>query len=369
MPNSGGLSAPVELAVERVSKAFGDKPVLRDVHLRVAPGRVVALLGPSGCGKTTLLRTIAGLEAPDAGTIRIAGKTLTDGRVVTPPEQRRIGMVFQDWALFPHLNVAANVGYGLRRSERRGPRVQEALDLVGLGALAHRVPGTLSGGQQQRVALARALAPRPSVMLFDEPFSNLDTSLRVRVRGEVHRLLSDLGITSLFVTHDQEEAFVVGDEVAVMRDGRIIQQAPPGQLYDEPADPWVAGFVGDANLLPGIADRGTASTALGPVPLRDPALVGPVEVLVRPEHLRLDVGGTAVVERIEDYGHDSMLFVTLRDGPAVRIRVPGATSLRRHDRVEVQVDLRAARAYSTAETVPTEASFATRPVAIVTAGR
>ena len=327
----------VELAVSAISKRFGDKPVLRDVDLVVAPGTIVALLGPSGCGKTTLLRTIAGLERPDAGTVVIDGRTLTDGRVAVAPEKRRIGMVFQDWALFPHLSVAANVGYGLPRGERKGPRVNEALELVGLAGLGDRLPGTLSGGQQQRVALARALAPRPAVMLFDEPFSNLDTSLRVRVRSEVHQLLAGLGVTSLFVTHDQEEAFVLGDQVAVMHEGRIVQQGAPGEVYDAPADPWVAGFVGDANLVPAQADGDLAATAVGAVRLRE-RRTGPAEVLLRPEALRVAPGGPAVVERVESYGHDTMVFAALPDGQHLRIRLPGTSSLRPGEPVAVWVE-------------------------------
>ena len=209
--------------VRGVHKSFGTTAVLRDVDLDVPSGSVVALLGPSGCGKTTLLRIIAGLEAPDAGEVRVGGRLLTGPATSVPPEHRRVGMVFQDWGLFPHLTVAQNVGYGLPRGERRGARVDEALELVGLVGLGHRSPTTLSGGQQQRVALARALAPRPSVLLLDEPFSNLDAALRVQVRGEVHRLLRELGVTTVFVTHDQEEAFVLGDEVAVMSEGRVVQ--------------------------------------------------------------------------------------------------------------------------------------------------
>src|SRR3546814_4755537 len=172
-------------------------------------------------------------------------------------------MVFQDWALFPHLDVAGNVGYGLSRKVRSGDRVEAALELVGLGGLGKRQPGTLSGGQQQRVALARAIAPEPNGLLLDEPFSNPDTSLRTQVRSEIHRLLLDLGITTVFVTHDQEEAFVLGDEVAVMSAGEIVQQAPPAELYARPATPWVAGFVGDANLVPATASAGGAMTPAG----------------------------------------------------------------------------------------------------------
>jgi iron(III) transport system ATP-binding protein len=323
------------IVVDGVSKRFGSVPVLREVSLRVAPGSVVALLGPSGCGKTTLLRTIAGLEVPDAGSISVGERVLTSGRTVVPPERRQIGMVFQDWALFPHLSVGRNVAYGLDRTARRSGRVEEALRLVGLGGLADRAPGTLSGGQQQRVALARALAPQPSVLLLDEPFSNLDTSLRVEVRTEVHRLLSGLGVTTVFVTHDQEEAFVLGDEVAVMREGVIEQQAPPAALYARPASPWVAGFVGDANLVSGAAEGAGAITAVGWVPLDGGAPAASVDVLLRPEDLGVAPGDGAVVELVEFYGHDTLYDVRLDGGDSVRVRVGAAPTLRRGDRVAV----------------------------------
>ncbi|MEZ5136817.1 MAG: ABC transporter ATP-binding protein [Acidimicrobiales bacterium] len=192
--------------------------MLDDVSLRVPAGAMVALLGPSGCGKTTLLRAIAGLVAVDAGQVRVGDRVLTGDGVSVPPERRQVGMVFQDWALFPHLSVARNVAYGLGGDQRADTdrRVDDALAMVGLAGLGDRLPGTLSGGQQQRVALARALAPEPAVLLLDEPFSNLDAALRAQVRTEVHALLVRLGITTIVVTHDQEEAFVLGDEVAVL---------------------------------------------------------------------------------------------------------------------------------------------------------
>ena len=196
---------------------------VRELSLRVEPGESVALLGPSGCGKTTLLRLIAGLERPLAGTVQLGERFVAGppgrGGTWVAPEARRVGMVFQDWALFGHLTVGRNVGYGLERSQRTPRRIAEALDLVGLGGFEDRLPSTLSGGQQQRVALARALAPHPGVLLLDEPFSHLDASLREEVRSEVRRLLIELGITAVFVTHDQDEAFVVGDRVGVLRDG------------------------------------------------------------------------------------------------------------------------------------------------------
>src|ERR687895_1255910 len=265
MPHTAATGA---LAVEGLDKAFGGVLVLDQAALRADPGRVVALLGPSGCGKTTLLRCIAGLERPDAGQVRLDGRDLSAPGAFVAPERRRIGMVFQDGALFPHLTVAGNVGYGLSRGERRGARVAEALALVDLAGFGDRLPASLSGGQAQRVALARALVTRPSVLLLDEPFSNLDTILRVQIRAEVQRLLADLGVTAVFVTHDQEEAFVVGDEVAVMLDGRVAQHDTPAELYRSPASRAVARFIGDPNLLPGVADGDRATTPVGPVPLQ-----------------------------------------------------------------------------------------------------
>lgn len=307
--------------VSSVTKSFDDTAVLRNINLLVEPGLSLALLGPSGCGKTTLLRLIAGLDRPDAGTISVGDQTMADDITWVPPEKRNVGMVFQDWALFPHLTVGRNVGYGLARAERDGARVTEALDMVGLGDLAERMPDTLSGGQQQRVALARAIAPRPSVLLLDEPFSNLDATLRVGVRSEVHRLLSDLAITSIFVTHDQEEAFVLGDRVAVMQAGAIEQLGTPRDIYQRPASAWVASFVGDVNMLPGTAEGKVATTAIGQIPLLD-AHHGPADVLVRPEDLSLDDGGTATIERTEYYGPDMMLTVSLDSEVELQVRSP-----------------------------------------------
>src|SRR5918994_3275367 len=281
------MNGPVAIDVRAASKRFGALEVLRRVDLRVEPGRIVALLGSSGCGKTTLLRTIAGLERLDGGQVTVGERVLSAPGVHVPPERRRVGMVFQDWALFPHMTVTQNVGYGLRRAERSGPRVEAALSMVGLEGLGERQPGTLSGGQQQRVALARALAPQPGVLLLDEPFSNLDSALRVQVRTEVHQLLAELGVTTVFVTHDQEEAFVLGDEVAVMQGGRIVQQAPPATLYARPATAWVATFVGDANLVDGTASGDAAATAVGTVALEPGTPDGPVRVVVRPEEIRV----------------------------------------------------------------------------------
>ncbi len=358
-PDGGsGTVAPVleakDVAIRGVVAGYGGVPVLRGVDLAVPAGRSLVLLGPSGCGKTTLLRCIAGLEPILEGSVSVGGRELSRPGRVEPPERRGIGMVFQDGALFPHLSVAQNVGYGLPRGERRGPRVDELLALVGLEGYGDRRPATLSGGQQQRVALARALAPQPSVLLLDEPFSSLDTALRVQIRHEVHRLLVEIGITTVLVTHDQSEAFVLGDEVAVMHDGALVQVGPPAELYAAPATPWLAGFVGEANLLPGDARGAAADTPLGPVPLRAGAS-GAVTVLCRPEHLRMepdpgrsagDDRGAGTVEVVEYYGHDTRYDVRLTSGDLVAARAPGAPAHRRDDRVLIRYAGEPAAAWS-----------------------
>ena len=341
------------LEVEGLHHRYGDSTVLHGVDLSIDAGECLTLLGPSGCGKTTLLRSIAGLERPIAGHVDIGGEVMSNEPLATsgsssatqaksvwvPPERRRIGMVFQEWALFPHMSVADNVGYGLNRSDRSGPMVSDALALVGLGDLGDRMPHTLSGGQQQRVALARALAPRPRVLLLDEPFSNLDTSLRLEVRTEVHRLLHELEITSVFVTHDQEEAFVLGDRVAVMNDGEIRQVGTPQEVYHRPADRWVAEFVGSVSVLRGQAIGGSVDTIVGPIAVDD-ALTGDVDVVVRPEHLALATNAatpavTAEVELVEFYGHDAMVFVAI-DGHRLQVRTGPMVDVKRGDRVGVQ---------------------------------
>jgi len=279
---------------------------------------------------------IAGLERPSQGQIKIGDNCVADDGHWVPPEQRRVGMVFQDWALFPHLSVEANVAYGLPRAKRKGAQVGEALKMVGLKDLSDRMPETLSGGQQQRVALARALAPQPAVLLLDEPFSNLDTALRIEVRTDVHRLLHELGITAVFVTHDQEEAFVLGDQVAVMSEGRIVQVDTPQGLYTEPADRAVAEFVGAGSLIRSTAVNGKVDSPCGRINVT--VEHGDVDVLFRPEQLALLDHGDATVDLVEYYGHDVMVFVRTPNSQSgepdlLRVRCNPTTSVQRGDKV------------------------------------
>ncbi len=337
----------VALTCQDVSRRFGATIALADFDLEVARGDLVALLGPSGCGKTTALRLIAGLDRPDAGSIRIDGREVAGPSTFVAPERRGVALVFQDYALFPHLSVADNVGYGVRgvdRTERR-QRVHEALELVGMTGEADRLPARLSGGQQQRVALARALAPRPDLVLLDEPFSNLDAALRESVREDVRRILQEAGATSIFVTHDQEEALSIADVVAVMHEGRVHQIADPHTLYTRPATRFVAEFVGHADLLP--ATRvGTylVDTPLGRLPTADPVAGTSAAVVVRPEALvlRTAADGNATVVGVSYFGHDQLVTVALDDGTEVRSRRGPGVTMHRGDRVRVDVDGRVA---------------------------
>ncbi len=323
-----------DVQITGVSKSYGPHaPVLRGLDLTVPAGALAALLGPSGCGKTTLLRIVAGFLRADAGTVTVGGRTLAAPGVHLPPERRRIGIVPQEGALFPHLSVAHNVGFGLTgldRAERRS-RTEEMLELVGLG------------GQQQRIALARALAPEPALVLLDEPFNALDSALRTGVRADVRAALRATGATALLVTHDQQEALSTADVVAVVRDGRVAQCDTPQEVYRRPADTWVARFVGDAVLIPGTADHGTATTALGRLPLAAPP-VGPGQgtVLLRPEQLRLTETAQAAQGTVTDvtfYGHDAMVTVSV-DGleNPVGIRVAGPVAVRPGQRTGILVE-------------------------------
>jgi iron(III) transport system ATP-binding protein len=317
------MSPAASLSVAGLSKAFGDSPVLSGLDLEVPAGSLTAVLGPSGCGKTTLLRLLGGFERADGGSIRLGDRVLCEDGLHLAPERREIGFVPQEGALFPHLDVAANVGFGLPRSQRRGGRVEELLQLVDLQGLAKRLPHQLSGGQQQRVALARALAPEPGLVLLDEPFDALDAGLRAQVRGEVREALRAAGATALLVTHDQEEALSLADLVAVMRGGRIAQAADPQTLYRDPVDADVAHFVGEAVLLEGRLDGDCVETPLGRLRTRgaDGADGAWATLMLRPEQIVCrELGPAAGAEEARGrvlstafYGHDATARIALDD--------------------------------------------------------
>lgn len=320
------------LKVSGITKAFDGTRVLRGADLTVADGDLVAVLGPSGCGKTTLLRIVAGFEHADSGSVTIAGREVA----ALPPEKRRVGIVPQEAALFPHLSVARNVAFGLPRGS--ADRVGECLELVGLEGYGARMPYELSGGQQQRVALARALAPRPGVVLLDEPFNALDRSLRGTVRDDVRAALKKAGATAVLVTHDQEEALSMADAVAVMREGVIVQEGPPASIYAAPSDLGVATFVGEAVVLEASAAGGVATCALGTLARSSNGVSGSGRVAVRPEQFVLVPGESGTVERVEFFGHDAAVTVVLGEGIVIRARTRGDVLYRPGDAVDVRVE-------------------------------
>lgn len=355
------------LHIQQLSKSFNPgsgqqdlAPALDSVTFDVARGELVTVVGSSGCGKTTLLRSIAGFETPDSGSIRIAGrKVFESGGRMVPAHERGVGLVPQEGSLFPHLSVAQNVGFGLRTMNRheRDVRIGETLDLVGLEHSSKRRPHELSGGQQQRVALARAIAPAPSIILLDEPFSALDEYLRGSLRTEVRQLLKDLGATIVMVTHDQGEALALGDRVAVMREGRIVQVGDPRTTYYQPADIELARFLGDAVVLGGdVVANGTnlptVSCAFGTLPVSSwHGKTGKCEVLIRPENIQIRSvspgsrsgpgfeGIFGTVDGQTFYGHDGVVTVTIPElAEQVSVRVMGDRPFSPGDPVQLMVD-------------------------------
>lgn len=331
------------VTVDGLRVSYGTQSVLDGVDLHIPHGGIVAVLGPSGCGKTTLLRAIAGLLPVTAGSIRIGGRELSTPTTRVAPEKRGVGWVPQDASLFPHLSVGDNIGFGLPKGRTRTQRIAELAELVGLADHIGRAPSQLSGGQAQRVSLARALAPRPDVVLLDEPFAALDPMLRTALRAEVAVLLRSQGSTALLVTHDQEEALSLADHIAVMMGGRILQWGTPVDVYEQPATPWVARFVGDTVEFAGQWRDGAVECALGAleaVPVDEQIGDGDdVRIVLRPEWIALgSAGAKATVVSIAYAGHDALVTLELVDGQRVRSRLaaPELPSPGDHVRVDVR---------------------------------
>lgn len=351
------MSAPVSVAANApalslagVTHRYGTVTAVSDLSLSVAPGEVVCLLGPSGCGKSTVLRLAAGLEETQTGTVAIAGATVGGTAIHLPPELRNIGLVFQDFALFPHLCVADNIAFGLRDLDpaAQRARVAETLADVGLGHAAGAFPHMLSGGEQQRVALARALARRPRLLLLDEPFSGLDARLREQVRDVTLEALRKSGTATLMVTHDAEEAMFMADRIAVMRAGRIVQEGTPIDLYARPRSAFVAAFFGEVNRLPARIEGGQAASVFGAAPSSLPD-GSAVEIVLRPEALHVALDGLrlpgsvpARVVTAHPLGQSTRLLVELEDGMRLRIRIWGLHHPDPGQPVSVAVDLRQA---------------------------
>ncbi|MCZ6873246.1 MAG: ABC transporter ATP-binding protein [bacterium] len=333
------------LSLHDISKSFQPGvAVLQQVSLQVEAGATVCLLGPSGCGKTTLLRLIAGFEEPDSGSIHLIKRLVSCPGMMVAPEKRQIGMVFQDYALFPHMTVGRNIQFGLMGwpAAWRRSRLQEMLQLVGLPEVVDRYPHELSGGQQQRVALARALAPEPQLLLLDEPFSNLDVNLRQQLREEVQAILAQAGITTLLVTHDQEEALSLADTLAVIKKGRIVQHATPDDIVRRPLTRFVAEFLGLGHFLAGEVRHNCIATEIGEIPLRAddaiPANCRHIDLLIRPEYIQLcdDQHGTPVqVDRTSFRGTRRLYVLRLASGVTLCGLFPIQVSLRPGDQVRI----------------------------------
>ncbi len=340
------------LALDGVNLSFGRNHVVRDISFDIAEGEFVCLLGPSGCGKTTTLRLIAGLESPDSGTISIAGQVVSTPSHVVPPHRRQVGFLFQDFALFPHLTVAENIAYGLSSLDRKQAeaRTAELLDQIRLTDHADKYPHMLSGGEQQRVALARARAPRPRLMLLDEPFSDLDTSLRGQIRNETQQILKSAGVTTVMVTHDPEEAMLMADRIILMRNGEIVQSGTPGELYLHPVDAFTAEFFGEINRIEGVVEGEWIRTCLGAVANPHHPEGRRVDVLVRPDAITLSPlpadrtrpETEARVCAVQYAGRSSLVRIGLGEGENPRlhfqVRLPGICPSKVGDRLRVQID-------------------------------
>lgn len=310
----------IAVRCKELSRSYGTTAALSGINLEVEEGSFLALLGPSGCGKTTLLRLIAGFERPNGGVVEVGGKTVAAPGLFVFPERRKVGIVFQDYALFPHLNVGDNITYGLIRGTDRKERVEEMLSLVGMKNYNSRMPHELSGGEQQRVAIARALAPGPEVLLLDEPFSNLDADLRTRIRNEVKGILACADATVIFVTHDQEEALFMGDRVGVMNSGKLEQLDTPEAIFHTPATTFVARFIGTTDFLDGKTEEGLVVTEIGKLPLYGKFPRGTVvKVMLRPDYFDIKPAINGIGEVVGRFfrGMHYLYRVRLPSGAAI----------------------------------------------------
>lgn len=331
--------------LKNVTKLFnGNVKAVYDLSMEVKKGEFFSLLGPSGCGKTTTLRLIAGLDKPDEGVISVGEKVVSAGGVWVAPEKRGVGIVFQDYALFPHMTVFKNIAFGLTNCNKKElkQKVMEMLELVGLSDMAERYPHEISGGQQQRVALARALAPFPKVMLLDEPFSNLDADLRVELRIETKRILKEKGITTILVTHDQEEAFSLSDRVGVLNSGRLEQAGTPSEIYHQPVSHFVAGFVGKADFVGGKIQNGTLISDAGVFRCPEYASLDnrDVDIMIRPDDVdfALDKGGDAFISDVQFLGSEVIYRLELHNGMALHSIKPSTIVHAAGNRVKIYVD-------------------------------
>jgi iron(III) transport system ATP-binding protein len=325
-----------------VNKTYeGKVKAVDDMSFEVRSGTLLALLGSSGCGKTTTLRLIAGLERPDSGEIWLNEQLVAGSNAWVEPEKRKVGMVFQDYALFPHMSVESNVAFAIPELSRREKkqRISDMLHLVGLGEHGKRFPHQLSGGQQQRVALARAMAANPAVVLLDEPFSNLDAALRQSTRTEVRAILKKAAATTVFVTHDQEEALSIADEIAVIKSGELLQLGSPRRVYMRPAVRAVADFIGGANFVPGTAHGDRVRTIFGDLPLLTPAH-GDVDVMLRPEQIQLEPQPQApyTIDMLQFLGHGQLVDIHIKNGQKIQARIPVHSPLEVGMRVNIQVE-------------------------------
>ena len=326
----------MDVELRAINKNFGKVKAVNDLSLEIKQGEFLVLLGPSGCGKTTALRLLAGFDKPDSGIIEMRDKVISSEETFLPPEERNVGMVFQDYALFPHLNVEKNISFGLSRDEIKSGRLEEVLSMCNLETYRNKFPQELSGGQQQRVSLARALAPKPEVILLDEPFTSLDAHMARDLREEVVSLLRQTETTAIIVTHDQEEALSVCDVVSVLEDGSVIQSATPQEIYLNPVSQTVANSVGDPNILKGFSVDGRVETSLGTFVT---AYNGALDVSIRPEciELLLDSEGSYVVKECTFYGHDQVISFQNSKGEVFRARSLPNTIYEAGDKVNINI--------------------------------